>query len=390
MADDTGFMPHDMPHEQGGAHRRKFAFLCLSSDFFVGHFAPAIAAARLQGFEVTAFLPAAADGAKRPPEGVTIVPIKARRAPALAFLPSLFSTISVLREQRPDVVQAFALQACVILILASAFVAVRRKILTITGLGFLDVDDRWRSRVLRSIVYGIIRLAGLSKSTWFVFENSSDRARLGFRDNRPANRLTLMGAGVDHRALKPVPAPSQPPLRIAIVSRMIWTKGIDLAVEAVSRLVRRGVAVELDLYGAADRHNPRAFADAVLQEWCSRPGIRWHGHVSDIASVWAGHHVGLFPSRGGEGLPRALLEAAACGRALIVTEVPGCADFVRTGIEGVVVRPYSVDAIAEAIETLVAHPELLVGMGHAARQRLVANATEDIITARYRRFLTDL
>ena len=165
---------------------------------------------------------------------------------------------------------------------------------------------------------------------------------------------------------------------------MIWTKGIDLAVQAASQLVNRGVPIELDLYGDADPHNPQSFAEALLEQWGNVPGVRWHGHQSDIRAIWRDHHVGLFASRGGEGLPRAMLEAAACGRALIATSVPGCVDFVRPGVEGLVVKPNSVEELAWAMELLTRQPVRLTEMGDAARRRVLETATEELVTTQYR------
>ncbi len=103
----------------------------------------------------------------------------------------------------------------------------------------------------------------------------------------------------------------------------------------------------------------------------------------DIVNVWRTHHAALFPSRGGEGLPRALLEAASCGRAAIASDVAGCADFVRPDIERIVVKSNSVDDLQRAINRLIQEPELLIRMGSAARQRVLENSTEEIIASQY-------
>ena len=142
-----------------------------------------------------------------------------------------------------------------------------------------------------------------------------------------------------------------PPLRVAVVARMLWSKGIDTAVEAVRRARAEGAAVELSLYGAPDPSNPRAIPEATLRAW-SRDGIAWHGPTARRRRRLGHHHVGCLPSRGGEGLPRTLLEAAACGRALLTTDVPGCRDLVRDGIEGLVVPPDDPAALAAALARL--------------------------------------
>jgi glycosyltransferase involved in cell wall biosynthesis len=373
------------------APQKKIAFLCFDTAFFVRHFRPAVDAARASGFSIIALLPKPSDESVDFLDGVEIIHIKVGRGrrPILSLLFNLFSIVSSLRACRPDVVQAFTVHACFILSLASRLISIPYRIYTITGLGLLEIDSRWTHRILRPLVYWTLRSAD-SDFTIFVFENATDPIRLGFRHGRPRRNVTLMGAGVDVESFSPRPLPTLPPLKAAIVARMIWSKGIDLAVEAVSRLVEQGVAVELDIYGAPDLDNQRHFSAQVLEGWGRRRGIRCHGQVSDICEVWQNHHIGLFPSRGGEGLPRAMLEAAACGRALIATTVAGCADFVRADIEGLLVKPNSVEALSRAIETFVKHPDLLQPMGQAARQRVIANSTVQIITSRYRSLFSQL
>jgi glycosyltransferase involved in cell wall biosynthesis len=295
-----------------------------------------------------------------------------------------------LRKCRPDLVQAVALHGSLAMTLASIFVPIVSKIYTITGLGLIDIDTRWTNRTIRPFVYRLLRSADRDESTCFVFENDADPNRIGFPPNRPRRKLILMGTGVDTAVFAPEPPPPLPPLKLAIVSRMIWSKGIDLAVEAVTRLIRRGMPVELDMYGDPDFANPRSFSIAQLREWSRRPGIRWHGFASEIAGVWRTHHAGLFPSRGGEGLPRAMLEAAACGRALIAAKVPGCADFVRSEVEGILVEPNSVDGLERAIDRLLREPELLGRMGHAGRQRVLQNSTTEIISSQYRQLYAQM
>ena len=325
-------------------------------------------------------------------QDVGVIPINARRSnnPLLHLPFDLIEMYSALRTCEPDVVQAFALQPSVVVTLALLFAPTIRKIYTITGLGLIDIDDRWPSRLMRSFVYRLLRVSERTSWTCFVFENSADPTRLGFRAARPKRKMFLMGAGVNEAVFTPRPLPTVPPLKLAIVSRMIWSKGVDLAVEAVSRLIHDGAPIELDIYGNLDFENRRYFPVEQLHEWGHRSGIRWHGFVTDVAGVWATHHAGLFPSRGGEGLPRALLEAASCGRAGIAAEVPGCADFIRSGLEGLLVKPNSVNELAGAIDQLVRDPSQLVRMGNAARQRVLDNCTEEIITSRYRQLFTQM
>ena len=200
---------------------------------------------------------------------------------------------------------------------------------------------------------------------------------LAFRLVVPLVLLVILGgAGIDPEALKAAPLPAQPPLKVAIVARMLWSKGIDVAVEAVRAARAQGAAVELSLYGAPDPANPKSIPEETLKAWAAEPGIAWHGRTEDVAAVWRDHHVACLPSRGGEGLPRTLLEAAACGRAIVTTDVPGCRTLVRDGTEGRLVPAGDAAGLAEALSDLSRRPDLVARMGAAARARVLDGFTE--------------
>jgi glycosyltransferase involved in cell wall biosynthesis len=174
---------------------------------------------------------------------------------------------------------------------------------------------------------------------------------------------------------------------------MLWSKGIDVAVEATRLARAAGADVELSLFGAPDPSNPKALREADLRAWSAEPGIAWHGPSADVAAVWRGHHVACLPSRGGEGLPRTLLEAAASGRAVVTTDVPGCRRLVRDGLEGRIVPPGDPGALAAAFLALAADPAGVARMGEAARRRVLDGFTErDVmegVKALYRGMLGD-
>jgi glycosyltransferase involved in cell wall biosynthesis len=209
-----------------------------------------------------------------------------------------------------------------------------------------------------------------------LFENPDDPLLLGL-DPADAGRVTIVGgAGVDPEILRSSPLSPQPPLKVAVVARMLWSKGIDLAVEAVRLARSRGVPVELSLFGAPDPSNPKAVPEQTLREWSAEPGIMWHGPTREVAAVWRQHHVCCLPSRGGEGLPRTLLEGAACGRAIVTTDVPGCRTLVRDGTEGLLVPPNDAAALADAFARLAANPMLVARLSEAARARILNGFTE--------------
>ena len=157
---------------------------------------------------------------------------------------------------------------------------------------------------------------------------------------------------------------------------MIRPKGVDVLMQAYDRLRQRGVPLELELYGDDRRGQPRRHHRRRLRPGAPQHDARWLGHVADVREVWRRADIFVLPARSREGMPRALLEAAACARPLVVTDVPGCRHFVRDGVEGFVVPPEDADALADALERLARDPELRRRMGEAARLRLLHGFTE--------------
>jgi glycosyltransferase involved in cell wall biosynthesis len=287
---------------------------------------------------------------------------------------------SILKSEKPDLVHCIALKGILIGGAAAAMAGIDRRIYALTGLGFLgarrDLTGRVAQRAVRLLVKGLA-----TRRTRYLFENADDCRWLGLDPAAPQVRI-VGGAGVDADRFTPLPLRPMPPLRVAVVARMLWSKGVDIAVAATRKARQEGAAIELSLYGAPDPSNPKAIPEATLRSWDREPGISWHGTTADVAAVWRDHHVACLPSRGGEGLPRTLLEAAACGRAVVTTDVPGCRDLVRDGIEGLVISPENTEALTAALVGLSRSPDLVARMGDAARSRVLDGFTErDVMEA---------
>lgn len=361
---------------------RKICFIVNDYQFMFRHFEPAISAARSQGLQVIAYLPEPEAAARKSPGDVAVVPSPIDRTTSiLSLLRQSLWLARRLRRDSPHIVTVFSVRVAVALLLVLPFVPVKKTVIYITGLGLLELLHDRKSRMLRRMAYFALRLAGRSPSCTFIFENSSDPVSMGFKSGYPKRQVMLMGAGVDPNEFLPQAFPPDIPFRLATVSRLVWSKGIDLAIDAVSGLVKEGYPVELDVYGSPDRLNPLSFDPS---RWADIPGISFKGHVADVPKVWAQHHAAIFASRGGEGTPRALLEAAACGRPCIVTDVPGCRDFVRDGVEGYIAKPNSAADLKDAILKLLRNQAALPAFGKAARDRVLQTSTRDTVIEQYK------
>jgi glycosyltransferase involved in cell wall biosynthesis len=288
---------------------------------------------------------------------------------------------------QPAVVHVFGLHGMAIAALARLGGLRRPLVVSVTGLGFVATTRGPLRAAARALAVLTARHLDAARPVWLC-ENPADAAELRLGRAGREGRLTMLtGAGVDAARFTPVPLPDRPPLRLILVARMVRSKGVDLAVAAVERARSRGLDVTLSVVGAPDPANPRALGIEDLAALGRVEGVSLLGRRTDVDALLGAHHLFILPSRGGEGLPKALLEAAAAGRPAIVTGVPGCRDFVVHGESGFVVPPEDVEALAEAIAR--ASRADLAAMGLRARAAVERSATvetvAEAVVAVYRR-----
>ena len=363
--------------EPTSAPMRRIAFVVTEDWFFASHFLPMARAAIAMGLSAVVITRVRAHRAAIEATGARVVPLEAERSSLnpMAAGYAAGQLAAILKALQPDIVHCIALRGILVGGTAAAMAGIPARVYALTGLGLVGARVDRLGRAARFALRTLIRGPLASTRTRFLFENPDDARALGL-DPLEQSVTVIGGAGVDPATYRPQPMPPMPPLRVALVSRMLWSKGIDVAVEAVRLARGQGAPVELALYGAPDPSNRRAIAEATLRDW-SRDGVSWHGHTADVAAIWAANHVACLPSRGGEGLPRALLEAAACGRALLTSDVPGCRSLVRDGVEGLLVPPDDAPALADALVRLSRDPTLVAGYGAAARPRIEAGGFTD-------------
>mgnify|MGYP006275912743 FL=1 len=265
---------------------------------------------------------------------------------------------------RPDVVHHVALVPIIFGQLAASGLTLA-SVNTIAGLGsgFIGLDPI--GRLLRFGLSTALRLLLNRPSTLTVVQNPDDRQAVE-RIGVASEKIRLVaGSGVDTDRLKPIPEP-QGPITVGVAARMLEDKGIRPLVAAQQKLQAEGLDVRLLLAGDPDLSNRTAIKPDELSAFASLPGISWLGHIEDIETLWAKCHIAALPSRR-EGLPKALLEAAALGRPLIATDVPGCRDIAIDGKTGLLVPVDDAPSLARAISQLANDAALRQAFGTAAR-----------------------
>lgn len=251
---------------------------------------------------------------------------------------------------------------------------------TIPGLGYMFTGDGFRGRVRRLVALSMYRMALGGRSVRSIFQNPHDRAlfverRVVSRDNS----TTVLGSGVDVVEFSPVREQASTPL-VVLPARLLWDKGVGELVEASKLLKSRGVDCRIALVGSPDPQNPSSVPESTLRTWVSDGIVEWWGQRADMPAVLRESHIVVLPSYR-EGVPKSLLEAAASARAIVATDVPGCREVVDDGVTGILVPPRDAVALADAIQRLVAQPELRRALGEAARLKVVEKFSDKMIAA---------
>ena len=293
---------------------------------------------------------------------------------------------ALIDEERPDAVHAVAMQPMIMASLALARARHRPAlvVLHLTGQGYPGSSRAPMAYLLRPLARSALRHCAARHTTWLVADTGGDVEKTVLdRVAVPERTAIVPGTGVDLALYPELPAPAKATVQIAFAGRMLRSQGPQVLVEAHRLLRGRGLAVDLALYGVADSSSREAIPRETLAAWDAEAGIAWHARTGDTASVWRAADIAAVPALGGDGMPRAMLEAAACGRPLVVSDVPGCRQFVRPGVEGLVVAPGDPAALAEALARLAGDRTWRLEAGAAARRR-VQHCSEDAVRAKIR------
>jgi glycosyltransferase involved in cell wall biosynthesis len=313
-------------------------------------------------------------------EGFTVHPVTWRRGSLhpLGFLSNIRAVRRVYRAIRPALVHNVALQPTIVGSLAAEGLPFAR-LNALAGLGFSFTSNTLKARLVRPVLRMLLRHVLGSPRAAVLVQNPDDRAAIEALGIPAAKIAIIPGSGVDTVHLTPMPEPAGE-IAAAFVGRLLDDKGVRSLVEAHAILARRGSPVRLLMAGDPDPANPVSIPPAEIAGWAGRPGLDVLGHVADIRTVWSRAHIAVLPSRR-EGLPKSLLEAAACGRPIVATDVPGCREIALSGVNALLVPPDDPRALAEAIGRLADDAALRQRFGAAGR-RLVEERFSDAVIGR--------
>jgi glycosyltransferase involved in cell wall biosynthesis len=371
----------------GAARRPKLLFLVTEDWYFCSHRLPAARAARAAGFDVVVATRVRAHGDQICDEGFGLRPIGWRRRGdgVLGAERAISEIAGLYRAEQPDLVHHIALKPVLFggIALRRAFPAPESApvvIDSIMGLGSRFSAASLAARLRRPSLGIALRLAAPRGRGWVIVQNPEDRDALTTLGVAPRRIVMIRGSGVDCNHFRPLPDPDATTVTVALVSRMLRDKGVLDAVAAIRLLRGRGLPLELLLAGPTDPDNRGSLtAETLISLGAADHRIEWLGPLTDIRAVWRRAAIAVLPSTYGEGVPKALLEAAACARPIVASDVPGCREVVRPGETGLLVPPRDIQGLADAIGTLAGDPMRRKAMGRAGRALVERDFREEIV-----------
>ncbi len=358
----------------------KILFLVTEDWYFRLHWIELARASRDAGFEVLLAMRVQEHGQEICRQGFKLFPISLLRRSVnpIREVLTVVELARLYRAQKPDLVYHVAIKPILYGTIAARLVGVPSVVNVFAGLGYTYTSEEFRARLLRLGLKVGLNAACRSAGSIAVFQNEEDQAQL-VRDHvvRQSQTRVIRGTGVDTDRFRPTSDESVQPI-VLLPGRMLWDKGVGEFLEAARLIRRQKPGVRFVLVGRCDEDNPASIQPEQLQRWQEEKVIEWWGHRSDMPTVLGHAAVVVLPSYR-EGLPVSLLEAAACGKPIIATDVPGCREVVRHRVNGLLVPPRNATALADAITILLENKELRNELGHRGREMVVKEFSSTLV-----------
>ena len=343
---------------------------------------PLIRSARRDGHAVTVVTRVKDQGAAIEAAGAELVHTRLRRGfqnPVTEIL-GLIDLIRIYRRHKPDLVHNVTPKSSLFGSFAAWITGVPGVVNALAGLGYLFASTGLKARIVRPAATVAFRFLLGRKRSRVIVQNVDDQAFfLDMLGGDPGRIVLIQGSGVDTTEFSPAEPPPTDRIRVCLVARMIWEKGIRETVAASRRMRETRDDIEFILVGASDTESPSGVPEEELRAWHQEGIITWLGHVDDVAAMLNGCHLALLPTYYKEGFPKSLLEGAACGLPIIATDVTGCREICRNEVNGLLIPPRNVDAIVAAVSRLADDADLRSRFGRESRRLVEDLFSEKIV-----------
>lgn len=358
------------------ANAAHILFVVTEDKYFVSHRMATAVEAIKRGYKVSVATRVTTQGKFISDKGINIIPINLSRQIGNPIL-EIFKLYFLYRKSKPDIIHHVALKPIIFGSIANWLAGKRSVINSIAGMGWMFTSSSLIARFLKRLTIVLLPLLLNRNNHLIIVQNSEDKTLLQKIGINCKFIHLIPGAGVDLQNFLPSKNSNNPPI-VMLVARMLRDKGIFEFIEAAEILSNQNTRARFVLVGDTDTSNPAAIDKETLLQWHGKFGVEYWGHRTDMHLVWSKADVACLPSYR-EGMPKALLEAAACGKPIVTTNVAGCREVITNGREGFVIPAQNSEALAEAIKILIKKPKLRSLMGKKARIRAKETFCQNII-----------
>ena len=360
---------------------RRLLFVVNVDWFFLSHRLPIALAAKANGFDVAVTAAETGSGEEIRDNGIAFYPLAVSRSrtSVSSELHTIYSLYRRYRLVKPHIVHHVTLKPVIYGSLAARGLRDTHVVNALSGLGYTFIDPK-RSPATSTVVRALLKTALSHRRSRAIFQNPDDMQQFVTNGWISSERADLIqGSGVDCERFSISPEPDGPPV-IMLPARLLRDKGVVEFVEAARILRGQGVQGRFVLVGEPDLGNPATIKPAKIAKWVAEGIVEAWGHSNDMPRTLSESRIVVLPSYR-EGLPKVLLEAAACGRAIVTTDVPGCRHAVVNEQTGLIVPPRAPIELANAILRLLRDDRTRLEMGMAGRRRVEAELSVERIVA---------
>ena len=298
--------------------------------------------------------------------------------PFIEFL-SMVGLYKILKKTKPDMVHLITIKPYLYGGVVAKLLDIESLVASVAGLGIVFSSNSIKYILLRKILHPFYKLAFSHDNQTVIFQNKDDKQNLldfGVVSNDKC--IIIRGSGVDLNLFQNTIEKDNKPVIVSMASRLLLDKGVKVFVDASKILKQKKVNVEFWLIGSPDFGNSNSVSNRQLSKWSSQGLIKLLGSRDDIAVLFSKSNIVVLPSFYGEGLPKVLIEAAACGRAVITTDHPGCRDAIEPKKSGLLIPVNNCSELANSIEYLANNKQVREDMGKAGR--LLAEGEFSVVT----------
>ncbi|MBD8558628.1 glycosyltransferase family 4 protein [Pseudomonas lactis] len=356
-------------------------FIVNDPGFFLSHRLPVAIGAQAAGYRVhVASMPGqAVDTIIKAGFEHQELPLSRSGRNPVAEVRLIFAIWKLLWRLKPDVLHLVTIKPVLYGGIAARLAPVKGVVAAISGLGFVFLSKGVKAALTRQVVSTFYQAALGKRNLRAIFQNPDDRDLLLGMGGLDASKVVMIrGSGVDLSLYSSVPEPEGVPV-VCLAARLLLDKGVLEFVEAARILRAHGIEARFQLIGDIDPGNPATVSAAQLEDWRKEGLVELLGYRKDIAALFGAANIVVLPSYR-EGLPKVLVEAAACARAVVTTDVPGCRDAIEPGVTGLLVPVRDAQALASQLQVLIEDPALRRKFGQAGRELAMrAFAIEEIV-----------